>query len=77
MVRVSAGRLNGAGFPSPLLGTRVGPPVRWDPADLERVYRLFRRRLRHRLNRHEYPALGFGPEFDTAVDQGKQGMIFG
>jgi hypothetical protein len=54
----------------------VGPPVRWDPADLEIVYRLFGRRLRHRLNRYEYAAFGFGPEFDAAVDQGKQGVIF-
>src|SRR5215831_16899550 len=77
ITRASSKAKRGAGFPSPLLGTRVGPPVRWDPADLEIVYRLFCRRLRHRLNRHEYPALGFGPEFDTAVDQGKQGMIFG
>src|SRR6476620_7344884 len=56
---------------------RVGPPVRWDLADLEIVYCLFGRRLGHRLNRYEYAAFGFGPEFDAAVGQGKQRMIFG
>src|SRR4029077_3728020 len=77
VTRASSKAKRGAGLPSPLLDTRVGPPVRWDPADLEIVYRLFGRRLGHRLNRYEYAALGFGPEFDAAVGQGKQRMIFG
>src|SRR5262245_40690315 len=56
---------------------RVGPPVRWDPADLGEVYRLFGRCFRHRLNRYEYAALGFGAEFDASVDQREQGMVLG
>src|SRR5262245_55747667 len=56
---------------------RVGPPVRWDPADLGEVYRLFGRCFRHRLNRYEYAALGFGAEFDAPVDQREQGMVLG
>src|SRR5437763_8157109 len=76
ITRASSKAKRGAGFPSPLLGTPCGPAGSMGSGRPRLVYRLFGRRLRHRLNRHEYPALGFGPEFDTAVGQGKQGMIF-
>src|ERR1700730_9970709 len=31
--------------------------------------------LRHRQNRYEHPALGFGTELDATVDQREQGMV--
>src|SRR5262252_6549865 len=33
--------------------------------------------LRHRQNRYEHPALGFGTELDATVDQREQGMVLG
>src|SRR6266446_4026830 len=77
IARASSKAKRGAGIPSPLLVPRVGPPVRWDPADLDEIYRLFGRSLRHRQNRYEHPALGFGTELDAAVDQREQGMVLG
>src|SRR5262249_48285587 len=61
----------GAGIPSPLLVPRVGPPVRWVPADLVKSTVLFGRSLRHRQNRYENPALGFGTELDPALGLGR------
>src|SRR5215472_935136 len=67
----------GAGIPSPLLVPRVGPPVRWVPADLMKSTVLLSRSLRHRQNRYEHPALGFGTELDATVDQREQAMVLG
>src|SRR5262249_34045511 len=67
----------GAGIPSPLLVPRVGPPVRWVPADLVKSTVLFGRSLRHRQNRYENPALGFGTELDATVDEREQRMVLG
>src|SRR5215831_3817242 len=58
-------------------GTRVGPPVRWVPADLMKSTVLLSRSLRHRQNRYEHPALGFGTELDATVDQREQAMVLG
>src|SRR6266481_10139064 len=63
-----------AGFPPPL----------WSPFELRRfnrirrthfVHRLLGRDIRHRENRHERAAVGFGTKHDMAFDLGKQGMI--
>src|SRR5262249_15678417 len=62
---------------SPRLVPRVGPPVRWVPADLMKSTVLLSRSLRHRQNRYEYPALGFGTELDATVDQREQAMVLG
>src|SRR5262249_384295 len=67
----------GSRHPVSPLGTRVGPPVRWEPADLDEVYRLLGHGLRHRQTRYEYPALGFGTELNATVDQREQGMVLG
>src|SRR5262249_23956160 len=56
---------------------RVGPPVRWVPADLDEVYRLLGRSLRHRQHRYEHAALGFGTKLDATVDEREQGMVLG
>jgi hypothetical protein len=40
------------------------------------VYRLFGRRLRHRNNRYEGAAFGFGAVCDPTIDQGKKRVIF-
>ena len=33
--------------------------------------------LRHRQNRYEHPALGFGTKLDATVDEREQGMVLG
>src|SRR4051812_3224554 len=56
-------------------GTRVGPPVRWMPADVDLIRRLFGRSLGHREHRYEDPALGFGTELDATFGQRKQRVV--
>src|SRR5262249_61526385 len=53
---------------------RVGPPVRWVPADLDEVYRLLGRSLRHRQHRYEHAGLGFGTKLDATVDGREKGV---
>src|SRR5262245_26552754 len=38
---------------------------------------LLSRSLRHRQNRYEHPALGFGTELDATVDEREQRMVLG
>src|SRR5262249_6033594 len=63
-----------AGFPPP-------PPSLPDsagssgPGGLTMIHRLFGRSLRHRENRYECAAVGFGFEFDMAFDLGKESMV--
>src|SRR5262249_2028623 len=47
------------------------------PADLMKSTVLLSRSLRHRQNRYEHPALGFGTELDATVDQREQAMVLG
>src|SRR5260370_19047702 len=66
----------GAGIPSPLL-----VPVWVRRFDGSRQISmkstvLLGRSLRHRQNRYEHPALGFGTELDATVGQREQGMVF-
>src|ERR1700745_4336926 len=65
----------GAGNPSPLLEPVWSAGSTGSPADLDRVYRLFGRSLRHRVNRYEDAAFGFGAELDAAGDEREEGVI--
>jgi hypothetical protein len=50
------------------------PPVRWMPVGMRNVCGLLGRRLRrlrHRENRYEDAAFGFGTKLDAPVDQGE------
>src|SRR5262249_10994256 len=74
MVRAPEKR-KGSRHPVSPHGTRVGPPVRRMPADVNLIRRLLGRSLRHRKYRHEDTALGFGTELDTTVGERKQGGV--
>src|SRR5215475_9711570 len=65
----------GAGIPSPLLETRLGPAGSTDAGGPDLVHRLFGRCLRHRLYRYEDAALGFGTEFNMTVHEREQGVV--
>src|SRR2546423_5338730 len=65
----------GSRHPVSPLGTRLGPPVRWMPADARIFRRLLRRSLRHRNHGYVGAALGFRGEFDFSVGQCEQGVI--
>src|SRR5262249_33660219 len=68
------GNEEGSRHPVSPHGTRLGPPVRWMPAD-DVIRRLLGRSLRHREHRYEDPALGFGTELDATVGQREQRMV--
>src|SRR6516165_6252029 len=62
----------------------VLPPPPLEPYELRRfdrirrtriVHRLFGRSIRHRANRYERTAIGFGMKFDVALDLRKQSMV--
>src|SRR5207245_9000407 len=65
----------GAGIPPPLL---VPVWVRRFDGSRQTSMKftvLLGRSLRHRQNRYEHPALGFGTELDATVGQREQGMV--
>src|SRR5215203_1275284 len=55
----------GAGIPSPPLGTRRSAGSTGCRPDLDVIRRLFGCSLRHRLYRYENAAFGFGTELDA------------
>src|SRR5918911_2097349 len=66
----------GSRHPVPPLGTRLGPPVRWVPADSRLFRRLLCRSLRHRDHGYVRAAFGLRLELHFSVGQCEQRVIF-
>src|SRR5215213_2517373 len=65
----------GAGIPSPPLGTRRSAGSTGCRPDLDVIRRLFGCSLRHRLYRYENAAFGFGTELDATGGQREQRVV--